>query len=578
MPQAVNAESLHLSRKTRTPMFDLEAIVSGVFYILTAVLVITPIVYLIYGSFLTDSPNAPGATWTLANWARAYTDPTYLSAFFNTLTLSTTVAILAMIMGAAMAWIVSRTNAPGRNKLAMLVIVPLMLSNLITAVGWIALAAPNAGFINAATNALFGIRTIFDIYSFQGIVLVLAVDQAAFAFVAFYAALRSIDGALEEASYTLGAGPVQTGLRMTLPLIFPTVAATFLLIFVSTAENFSVPTLLGSSFGYQTLPSRIYFDMTVEPSKPTMAAATGMMLLWIALAGTLWQRRILARASQYVTISGKGSRPRITDLGLWKYVATGCLVVYLLLGVILPYSALLFSSFLNFLTPRLSWKLFTLDNYLFLLRRENVDAIINSLMFSIGGGLLITGLYVTLSYFIKRSSTGSSRLIEYVAMIPTAIPAVVLAVGILWTFVGMPLPIYGTAVILIIAYFTRYIGLGVRQSRTALAQVSGELTEAARMSGASPLRAFTDVTVPLVRPAALALWTLLFMSIFTEISVTILLYSYDTVTLPVRLWNDMSQGHQTRAIAVAVLQASIMFVIIFAADRKFGILRNTLER
>lgn len=578
MPQAVSVERDHLSRKSRTPLFDTESIVSGLFFIFTAILVITPIAYLVYGSFRTDSPGAPNAEWTFGNWARAYSDPDYLSAFFNTVTLSSTVAVLAMVMGASMAWIVSRTNAPGRNKLAILVIVPLMLSNLITAVGWIALAAPNAGFINAAANALFGIRTVFDIYSFQGIVLVLAVDQAAFAFVAFYAALRSIDGALEEASYTLGAGPVQTGLRMTLPLIFPTVAATFLLIFVSTAENFSVPTLLGSGFGYQTLPSRIYFDMTVEPSEPTMAAASGMMLLWIALAGTLWQRRILARASHYVTISGKGSRPRITDLGGWKYLATACLVLYLVIGVILPYGALLFSSFLNFLTPRLSWKLFTFNNYLFLLRRDNVDATINSLMFSVGGGLLITGLYVTLSYFIKRAGTGSSRVIEYIAMIPTAIPAVVLAVGILWTFVGLPLPIYGTAAILIIAYFIRYIGLGVRQSRTALAQVSGELTEAARMSGASALRSFTDVTVPLVRPAALALWTLLFMSIFTEISVTILLYSYDTVTLPIRLWNDMSQGHQTRAIAVAVLQASIMFIIILAADRKFGILRNTLER
>src|SRR5690606_30068952 len=165
--------------------------------------------------------------------------------------------------------IVARTNAPGRDKIALLVIIPLMLSNLITTVGWIALAAPNAGFINAAARALFGINTVFNIYSFPGIVLVLAVDHAAFAFVAFYAALRSIDGALEEASYMLGAGPVETGLRMTLPLIFPTIASTFLLIFVMTAENFSVPTLLGSAFQIQTLPSRIYFDMTVEPSEST---------------------------------------------------------------------------------------------------------------------------------------------------------------------------------------------------------------------------------------------------------------------------------------------------------------------
>jgi iron(III) transport system permease protein len=167
---------------------------------------------------------------------------------------------------------------------------------------------------------------------------------------------------------------------------------------------------------------------------------------------------------------------------------------------------------------------------------------------------------------------------EYLAMIPSAIPAIVLAVGILWFFVGLPVPIYGTAAILVIAYFIRFVGLGVRQSRTALSQISEELPEAARMCGASPLRAFYDVTVPLVQPAALALWTLLFMSIFTEISVTILLYNFNTITLPVQLWNDMSAGHQTRAFATAMLQASVIFIVIFAANRKFGILRNTLGR
>lgn len=571
---AASPSDVHMRQKT--PAFEMEAIVAGIMFVLTGLLVLAPVAYLIYGSFRTDSPGAVNAEFTIANWIRVYTSPQYLTAFFNTAALSSIVAVLAMLLGGTMAWIVARTNAPGKDKLALLVIIPLMISNLITTLAWVALAAPNAGFINAAARMLFGINTVFDIYSFPGIVLVLTTDHAAFAFVAFYAALRSIDGALEEASYMLGAGPMQTGFRMTLPLIWPTIAATFLLIFVMTAENFSVPTLLGSNFGFQTLPSRIYYDMSVEPSEPTVAATAGTMLLWIALVGTFWQRRILSRASQYVTISGKGSRPRQTDLGPFKYVASGFLVLFITVAVVLPYVALVFSSFLNFLTPRITPKLFTLNNYIYLFRQENVGAIMNSLMFALAGGLAITAVYIFLSYLIKRAGTGSSRFIEYLVMIPSAVPAIVLAVGILWTFVGIPLPIYGTAAILMIAYFVRYIGFGVRQSRTALIQISEELPEAARMCGASPLRAFRDVTVPLVRPAALALWTLLFMSIFTEISVTILLYSFNTVTLPVQLWNDMSAGHQTRAFAVAVLQGSIIFVIIFLANRKFGILRNTL--
>lgn len=547
-------------------------------FTLTAILILAPVGYLFYGSLRTGSPGTPDAVFTVANWIRVYGTGVYQTAFVNTIALATAVALLSLFLGGVLAWIVARTDAPWRLELALLIVVPLMLSNLITTLAWIALAAPNAGFVNASFRALFGIRTVFDIYSFTGIVLVLVMHYAALAFVAVYAALRSIDAAQEEASYMLGAGPAETGIRMTLPLVWPTIAATFLMIFVLAAENFNVPTLLGAPFGFQTLPSRIYTDMTVEPSEPTVAAAAGTMLLWIALAGTLWQRRIIARANRYVTVSGKGGYHRLTGLGRWKYAATGFLLLYIVFAVALPYVALVFSSFLGFLTPRLALSLFTTDNYANLLAWENFEAAKNSLLLSGLGGLAIAFFYVFLSYLIKRSRGRFGGFIDYLVIIPTAIPALVLAVGMLWAFVALPLPIYGTAAILLIAYFVRFIGYGVRQSRAVLVQISDELSEAARICGASPLRAFKDVTVPLLRPSLFSLWTILFIFIFTEISATILLYNPTTVTLPVALWNFMASGHQTRAFAVAVVQATIIFGVLFLADRLFGTLRKTLEQ
>jgi iron(III) transport system permease protein len=454
-----------------------------------------------------------------------------------------------------------------------------MLSNTITALSWIALAAPNAGFINAAARATFGINTVFNIYSFNGIALVLVSSYSSFAFVSLYASLRSIDGSLEEASYMSGAGPLQTSLRMTLSLVWPSLAASFLMTFVLAAENFSVPTLLGAPFNFQTLPSRIFADMTVEPSSPMRAAAAGMMLLWIALLGTFWQRRIIARTRNYVTISGKGSRPRLVVLGrLGKILATGSLVGFVLVAVVVPYSALVLGSFLNFLTPRLTLRLFTIGNYMRLLTPDIFTAARNSILYSVVGGLFLTVYYVTLAYCIKRAKGLSRLFVEYAITIPTSIPGLVLALGILWTFVGLPIPVYGTAAILIIAYLIRNVGFGVRQSRVALVQVSDELTEAALMCGGSPLRAFRDVTMPILRPALLALWTMLLMHVFTELSMTILLSNYQTATLPVSLWNNMATGNQTRAFAIAVVQAIIIFAIIFAANRRWGILRNTLDR
>lgn len=559
--------------------FTRENAVQAVVFLIVGALVFVPLIYLLIGSFSTAVIGTPGATWTLKNWLTVYTTSTYVTAFINTILLSLVVAVVSLAVGTGLAWVVARTNAPGRSWLALLIIIPLMLSNTITTLAWIALAAPNAGFINATTRALFGINTIFDIYSFAGITLVLVTSYASFAFVSMYAALRSIDGSLEEASYMAGAGTIQTGLRMTLPLVWPSLVASFLIIFVMTAENFSVTTLLGAPFNFQTLPARIFIDMTVDPSKPTLAAAAGTMLLWIAVVGTFWQRKIIARAKNYVTVSGKGSRPRIAALSkVGKFWATGSLVGFVMIAVVVPYCALVLGSFMSFLTPRLSPKVFTLDNYARLFNIEIYTATMNSLMFSVLGGLGLTLFYVLVAYCIKRSYGISGKIVDYVVMVPTAIPALALGLGVLWTFVGLPLPIYGTAAILMIAYLARNIGYGVRQSRVALVQISDELTEAAQMSGATPMRAFRDVTVPILQPALLALWTMLMMNIFTEVSLTILLYNYNTVTLPVALWNDMASGHQTRAFAIAVLQAVIIFIIIFAANWRWGILKNTLER
>ncbi len=545
-------------------------------FIVIAALLITPVALIFWGSFLTKAPGLVDAVPTLANWIRVYGSGFYLSAFVNTMLLSAVTALLSVLIGGVLAWIVARTDAPGRRVLSLLFVVPLMLSHLISTLAWIALAAPNAGFINMAARSLFGIKTLFDVYSFWGIVLVMALHYAAFAFVAILAALQSIDSTLEEASYVLGANPLRTAWNMTVPLIWPSLAAAFLMTFVMSAENFSVPTLLGAPTGFQTLTTRIYLDLTVEPAQPTVAAAGGTMLLWIALIGTLWQRRILKHGNRFVTISGKGARRHVTELGGWKWLATAILVFYLLVSVVLPYATLVLGSFLTFLTPHITAKTFTLANYQKIFASDTLGVLQNSLLYSVLGGAGLSLLYVIIGYFIKSSKSISAALTEYVAMVPTAVPALVLAVGILWMFVGLPLPIYGTAALLIIGYFIRFAGYGVRQARVAFVQVSADLSEAARVAGAGPVKSFFDVTLPLLRPAVMSLWTLMFINIFTEISATIVLYSAQTKTLPVILWNFMASGNQTRAFAVAVVQATIIFIILVLADRRFGTLRNTI--
>jgi iron(III) transport system permease protein len=140
------------------------------FLALLLALVAAPILYVIYGSFRTGAPGATDASFTLENWRTVYLSAPYLKALWNTLALSAIVSVLALLLGGALAWLVGRTDMPGRNQMALLLVVPLLISNLITTLAWIALAAPNAGFLNAWFRPLTGVRTLFDIYSFQGIV------------------------------------------------------------------------------------------------------------------------------------------------------------------------------------------------------------------------------------------------------------------------------------------------------------------------------------------------------------------------------------------------------------------------
>ena len=541
-------------------------------------LVIVPILYVIWGSLRDAPPGAPDASFTLENWRTVYLTGPYLAALWNTLALSGLASVLSVALGGALAWLVGRTDMPWRQGLALLLIVPLLISNLITTLAWIALAAPNAGFINAWLRNLTGIRTLFDIYSFKGILLVHVLHYASFAYLALFAALRSIDASLEEASYMLGVGPLRTSLRMTMPLIAPTLATTFLIVFVLVAENFSVPTLLGSPIGFQTLPSRVYHNMAIMPAKPTLAAAAGTLLLWVALIGAALQRLISRNASRYVTVTGKGNRFRLVRLGRWRSLALAFVLLYLTLSVGLPYLALIFGSFMSFLTANIRPGVFTLENYESIFVGDNITPVVNSLMLSGLGGLGLTIVYVVMSRLLVLTSRGIARLVEYVTVLPSAIPALILGIGLIWTFVGWSVPIYGTMAILVIAYFLRNLGYGLRQADNAFTQVAGELTEAARMNGASPLRTLWDISLPLIRPSILSLWTMLFIFIFMEVSATILLYTPDTRTLPTVLWTYMGSGSQTHAFAIAVTQASMVFVILYFADRKFGLLRKTLER
>jgi iron(III) transport system permease protein len=533
-----------------------------------AAAIAAPLVYLILGSLHVDTVSQTNSGLSLQNWLTVYATGRYLGPLWSTAALGMTVALLSVALGGFLAWVLERTDVPMARLLSFVLPMPIMISPLITTLAWIALAAPNAGFINAMVRGVVpALNPLFDIYSFAGIVLVMTLHYTTFAYLAIRAALSTLDPALEDASYVLGAGPLRTARRMTLPLVRPAITASALLIFVFAAENFSVPTMLGTPVGLETLPSAIYHAVSVDPTRPGEAAAAGSLLLWIAVLGLAWQRRVTSGTDRFSTIGGKPGGRRIIRLGRLRYAAAGVGVLYVTLAVGLPYVGLVLGSLLRFVTPRITPQLLTLDNYAKVVNGANIQAVTNTLLLSVLGSLAGVLLFLIVSFILLRTESPFRRMLDYVTVLPTALPAVVLGVGLLWAFVVLPLPLYGTLLGLGIAYLVRYAGYGIRQANIAVSQISPSLEEAARTLGAGPFRAFVTIVAPLIRSSLQALWLTLFVLFSLEISATIFLYSPTSITLPVLLWNQSASGSLPVAFAIAAAQATGILLLVGIGQR-----------
>lgn len=550
-----------------------------VFPLIVIVLAGVPLVFLLWGSVRTGALDSPGAAFTIKFWRTAYGSSTYLRPLLNTVTLSVVVSVVSTALGSLLAWFIARTNLPGRRWLGVLLSVPFVFSPLITTLAWVALAAPNSGFLNAIVHPLLG-GQFFNIYSFGGIGMVMVLHFTPIAYIAMIPAFGNVGGALEEASRMLGAGALRTLIKTTLPLVIPAILSSLLVVFVLSAETFSVPTLLGASIHFLTLPSEIY-DLMEETGSGTgigQAAALGTMLLWIALAGTLWQRSITRRSRRYVTVIGKSATVTRIRLGGWRWFGFALSIVYLLLAIGLPLAALVVGSFMSFITSSIRPGLFTLRNWLTILQPETLGVLAHTVLLCLVTTVALTLFSVILAYVLQRRLPRRlSAVTEQFAILPGSISGMVIAIGFIWTFLSLPLGIYGTWLAIGIAFFAIYLGNGVRMANAALLQIAPDLEEAARVQGASGIRIFLTVTWPLIRTAALSFGTLSFVLMFLEINAVILLYAPSTQTFSVVIWTSLAAGSTTQAITMAVVQSLVIIVFLGLGQRLFGTMRHLSE-
>ena len=542
--------------------------------IIIAYLSLSPTLMLFYGSFRSKPLGVPGAEFTLAHYLQAYNDPLTYQLLFNSFIFAAGSSILATALAATLAWISIRTNAPFRKFFELTAIIPNIFPPVMLAVSWTVLLSPRTGLINRLLMELFSLDNApLNLYSLWGMIFVEALITTPLAFLIVSASLYSMDPSLEESARVAGSNNIQIASRITFPIIRPALLAAVILNFVRAIESFDTPAIIALPARIEVFTTKIYREAVgAFPPNQNLAATYGVSLLLITMLFVYCYRHLTKRSERYVTVTGRGYRPTIIDLGKWRYPAAGVAGLVLLLIVVLPFLVLIYVSFISYIHvpgPK-TWELLTLDNYRGNLRdARTYRALQNSLFLAVGGATLCMLLAALTAWVTTKTKVAGRGAIEALTFIPWAFPGTALAIGLLWTYVYIPLPIYGTLWILLIGYITRFLPYGLRTMTSTIVQLHDDLPQASMACGAGFLTTFRRILLPLLRPGFIAGWIILATIFLREFSTSIFLYSPGSEPLGPLLYHFYVDGNLGPMCSLALIVSLICIILILLA-RKIG--------
>lgn len=542
-----------------------------VLFTLAIVLVVIPVLMLVYASFTSELPfSGREAQFTLSNYLDLWS-PAMARALYNTMIVSVGGTLMAMAIGGGLAWLVARTDVPFKPLLMLAGVLPLFVSLLVASVTWALLGSGRTGYLNILFSSL-GLPITIEMQSLAGITFVHGLYYVPFPFIFLYSALSLQHPDLEEAAFVHG-GKLHNVLGMiTFPLVKPALIGSMLLIFVLMAEEFPVPQILGRPVGIDTLSVRIYSLMSQVPNQPGQAAALSIVLIAIVCGLVYTQRRALG-GKDYRTVTGKGIQSRDLKLGMWRWPAFVLCGLYMLVALGLPMAALIFGSLRsNLYIPdatafidisQMSWRH---------LQAAITDPQVqmglrNSLLVGVLTALFGGALFFAIAYTVNRTKFVGRQYLEYIAMLPIAIPALVMGLGILWTWLAIPLPIYGTLAVLVIAYIGRFFPHGYRAIASSVQQVHDDLEDAAMVAGANRRQAVWHITLPLLRGGVVATVFLLLVLSVREVTATLFLYTTNTRVLSIVLFERYENGIWSSVASISLIYTAVLIVLTLIARR-----------
>lgn len=535
-------------------------LVLGIAAALLLLLVGYPLLWLLLGA--TGLPNNFG----FDNFVRAYTRTQNIAPLVNTIVLAVGTGLLSIVLGVPLAWATARSDMPLRQMVRALVALSYITPPYLTALAYIILLGPDAGYFNRLLRTVFDVSSgPINVFSMGGVIFVVGLHVFAFTFFLTEAALRSVDASLEEAAQILGAGRGYVVRRINLPLVAPAITGGALLAAVDSMALFGPQAFLGIPGQVAFLPTRIYGVIGSYPPRWGEASALSLILVALTCVGLLIQRGYLERRS-YVTIGGRGARSQIIPLGRWKWPLLGFCGAVVFLSAIAPVGVLVLAAFSRSWIEPFAWGNLTLSNFQVALFEDQVSVrgIVNSFRLATAAAIIAVMLGAAIAYIDLRTKVRGRRFLDYLAILPLGLPGTVMAVGVLQAFIRPPFSIYGTIWILLAAYVARYVPLATRSANGMLRQLDPSLEEAARITGASWLQGIRLILLPLARPGLLVAFLLVFIPAFSELSATILLYTGGTETIAVAIFrlNDLGQLEVVSALAVFTIAVILMVSLV----------------
>ena len=539
---------------------NVQSLVALLVLVVCGALVLYPVAFLIEESLnVGDAMEFPPSALGLDNYADLFEDARIIT---NTAWVAVLATAMAVGGGFTLAWILTRTNVPWRGPLERLMELPYYLTPLVGALAWSVLAGPKTGLLNQLWHMVGGGGDLFDIYTPFGVAWVMALFEGTVAFVMIAAAMKSMDPSLEESSRVLGAGKLRTALRVTLPLVAPGVLGAVVFVFAEMLGAFAAALVLGLPGRFFVITTAIWTATLSFPPDYGRAAAMGVALFGVMVLA-LTSYRLIVRKGSYATITGKAFRPRAIDMGVWRWPLVGICLAYVAVAVVLPLGALLLISFQKFATVIVDQMQFTLANYETAVSFSSLRlALVNSLMLGLGVATVGAFVMVVVVWIIYRSKAPGRGLIEYVVMFPQAVPRTVFGLALLWAWLNIPVPIYGTLWLLALAYFTVLLPLGVRTLAGVVVQIDPSLEECARVCGASWLHQLRTVTVPLLKPGILAAWLLLFMASVRELGVSVFLMGPNARVIAPSIAASWQSSSSELTAALAIIQTLTVLVAL----------------